>query len=403
MLAQNYAPPKTDGKMPNYFAPGVFMEEIGVRNRVITGVPTSVAALVGLASKGPFAANRKPKLISSFAEFQTIYGGTKDLAQISPKTNYLAYAVRNFFDEGGKQIYIARVKSKLKRDWENAMRVVASWNVSIIAAPGSTEFGSVANAIQKMLVAQAEAPNAYRIAVLELPKGKTPAEASVYAGQFKSDFVAFYYPWITVANPNFKAGDPVSPKNLTLPPSGFLCGLYAKNDHERGVFKSPANLPVISALGFERNVSSADQDLLNLSGVNSLRTVAGRGNLVWGAGTSSANPEWKYVSVRRYFTYLQQSIQQGTRWVCFEPDDAKLWALARNAISDFLLLEWRNGALPGTKPEEAFFVRCDRTTMTQDDINRGRLICEIGVAAVKPAEFVIFRIGQWTADAKDKA
>ncbi|HEU4621376.1 MAG TPA: phage tail sheath C-terminal domain-containing protein, partial [Burkholderiaceae bacterium] len=155
------------------------------------------------------------------------------------------------------------------------------------------------------------------------------------------------------------------------------------------------------ALRFEPNVNFGQQELLNPIGVNCLRALPGRGLRVWGARTISSDPEWKYVNVRRYFNYLEASIDRGTQWAVFEPNGDLLWANVRGTIGDFLFNEWKSGALLGTKPEEAFFVRCDRTTMTQNDLDNGRLICLIGVAVVKPAEFVIFRIGQKTADAKN--
>jgi phage tail sheath protein FI len=150
-----------------------------------------------------------------------------------------------------------------------------------------------------------------------------------------------------------------------------------------------------------RNVTKTEQELLNRDGINALRFFLGRGNLVWGARTLSRDPEWKYVNIRRYLIYLERSIYEGTQWAVFEPNDEPLWAQVRQNIENFLTRAWRDGALQGIKPEEAFFVTCDRSTMTQDDIDRGRLVCLIGVAPLKPAEFVIFRIGQWTADRKD--
>jgi phage tail sheath protein FI len=166
----------------------------------------------------------------------------------------------------------------------------------------------------------------------------------------------------------------------------------------RGVFKAPANEVIVGATGFERTLTSADSDLLNSQGINCLRSFTGRGNLVWGARTTSSDREWKYVNIRRYFLYLEHSIDQGTRWVVFEPNGDQLWTTVRQTVSNFLYNEWRSGALLGTKPEQAYFVKCDRTTMTQNDLDNGRLICLIGIAPVRPAEFVIFRITQKTAD-----
>jgi phage tail sheath protein FI len=187
---------------------------------------------------------------------------------------------------------------------------------------------------------------------------------------------------------------------MILPPSGFVTGIYARSDIERGVYKAPANEVVRGLTKFEANINKARQDVLNPEGINALRFFAGRGNRVWGARTMSSDPEWKYVNVRRLFIYLEHSIDKSTQWAVFEPNNERLWANIRYTIEDFLLVTWKSGALMGTKPEEAYFVRCDRTTMTQNDLDNGRLICLIGVSPTKPAEYVIFRIGQWTADSK---
>ena len=181
-------------------------------------------------------------------------------------------------------------------------------------------------------------------------------------------------------------------------PSGFFAGIYARSDITRGVFKAPANEIVRGLTRFEANVNKARQEVLNPEGINALRFFEGRGNRVWGARTMSSDPEWKYVNVRRLFIYLEHSIDKGSQWAVFEPNGERLWSNIRQTISNFLYNEWTSGALLGSKPQEAFFVKCDRSTMTQNDLDNGRLICQIGVAAVKPAEFVIFRIGQSTAD-----
>ena len=179
-----------------------------------------------------------------------------------------------------------------------------------------------------------------------------------------------------------------------------MCGVYARTDVERGVWKAPANETVRGALRFETDVTAGQQELLNPAGVNCLRALPGRGLRVWGARTASSDPEWKYVNVRRYFNYLERSIDRGTQWAVFEPNGERLWANVREAVGNFLYSEWVSGALLGREPAQAYFVRCDRTTMTQNDIDNGRLVCLVGVAAVKPAEFVIFRVGQKTADGR---
>jgi phage tail sheath protein FI len=202
-------------------------------------------------------------------------------------------------------------------------------------------------------------------------------------------FAAFYFPWI-------KIFDPRSNQDYLIPPSGHVAGIYAKTDVERGVHKAPANEVVQGATGLQFQITKIEQDLLNPRGVNCLRVFPGRGLRVWGARTSSTNTLWKYINVRRLFLFLEESIDEGTQWVVFEPNNEKLWARVKQTIEQFLRTVWRNGALMGLTEAEAFFVKCDRTTMTQDDIDNGRLICIIGVAPVKPAEFVIFRITQFS-------
>jgi phage tail sheath protein FI len=214
-----------------------------------------------------------------------------------------------------------------------------------------------------------------------------------YRARFDSTYAALYYPWVKVL-------DPITRAPIALPPSGFVTGIYARNDVERAVYKAPANEVVRLALGFEVTLNKSQQDVLNPEGVNCFRFFEGRGNRLWGARTISSDPEWKYVNLRRYFAYLEHSIDKGTQWAVFEPNGERLWANVRRTVEDFLFNEYQNGALLGDRPERAFFVKCDRSTMTQNDLDNGRLVCLIGVAPLRPAEFVIFRIGQWTGDRK---
>jgi phage tail sheath protein FI len=215
-------------------------------------------------------------------------------------------------------------------------------------------------------------------------------------GRFDSKYGALYYPWVRIL-------DPITRRELNLPPSGFVAGIYARNDVTRAVYKAPANEVVNLALGFERVINKGQQDVLNPEGINCFRFFQGRGYRLWGARTTSSDPEWKYVNLRRYFAYLEHSIDKGTQWAVFEPNGPLLWANVRRTIEDFLLNEWQSGALLGDKPENAYFVRCDRSTMTQNDLDNGRLVVLIGVVALRPAEFVIFRIGQATADSLKRA
>ncbi|HKP86437.1 MAG TPA: phage tail sheath subtilisin-like domain-containing protein [Blastocatellia bacterium] len=275
-------------------------------------------------------------------------------------------------------------------------------DIAIVALPdGSAYEGDVAScqAAAGSLISHAERM-LYRIAVVDGPRGSSMNEIRAFRGKFDSKYAALYHPWVEIFDPTERPSQGAPPRRLLLPPSGFVTGIYARSDIERGVHKAPANEVVRGLTRFESNINKGRQDVLNPEGVNALRFFEGRGNRVWGARTMSSDPEWKYVNVRRLFIYIEHSIDNGTQWAVFEPNGPRLWGNIRQTIEDFLLVLWRDGALLGDKPEQAYFVRCDRTTMTQNDLDNGRLICLVGVAPVKPAEFVIFRIGQWTADAK---
>jgi uncharacterized protein len=274
-------------------------------------------------------------------------------------------------------------------------------DIAIVAAPDAATYDDPALclAASQALVDHAEKFR-YRIAVVDGPQESSISEIRAYRGQFDSTRAALYHPWIEIFDPLQRPAQGVPPPRILLPPSGFVTGIYARSDIQRGVYKAPANEVVRGLTRFELNINKGRQDVLNPEGINALRFFPGRGSRVWGARTMTSDPEWIYVNVRRLFIFLEHSIDKSTQWAVFEPNNERLWANIRFTIEDFLLLQWKNGALMGTKPEEAYFVRCDRTTMTQNDLDYGRLICLIGVAPTKPAEFVIFRIGQWTADSK---
>jgi len=562
--------------MPEYLAPGVYVEETSFRAKSIEGVSTSTTAFVGPTRKGPTTA--APVLITSFGDFERIFGGFENLNfGGSDAPNYIAHAVRNYFDNGGARLFVARVYSASGGDGiarsafiggdandANNLRFISrspgqtgdgtvtvsltetpvtalaleraprgslmddggsvfirgeagfvdsgdigfgalsgdenfiSANVlisdadgnemfyeglglapghprymgdvlspmpdrlvdqlelafalelgtavdafrlhaildgidaaaqtlnggtdggepaatfytaaldglariddiSIVAAPGYATFADRVG-IQDALRTHAESRKAYRFAVFDTRQGILPTEALTDKSVVDSSYAAMYYPWVVVSNPLARPDDTSIPREITLPPSGFICGIYARNDTSRSVSKSPGNEIVRGAIRFERNISHAEQELLNPRGVNCLRFFPGRGYRLWGSRTASSDPEWKYIGPRRYFLFLEHSIDRSTQWVVFENNGPQLWANIREAVSSFLYNEWRSGNLLGSTPEEAFFVRCDRSTMTQNDLDNGRLICLIGVAVLKPAEFVIFRIGQKTAGARD--
>ncbi len=210
---------------------------------------------------------------------------------------------------------------------------------------------------------------------------------------FSSSYAGLYHPWLQVF-------DPLDKKNIAIPPSGSVICLFARSDNSRGVHKAPANEVVKACVGLDCQFNKGEQDILNPKGINLIRSFPGQGIRVWGARTASSDPSWKYVNIRRLFIFIEESIKANTNWAVFEPNDQALWTRVQRTISVFLNNMWRNGSLAGASADEAFFVNIGRNTMSQDDIDNGRLICVIGVAPVKPAEFVIFRITQNTGSAE---
>lgn len=258
--------------------------------------------------------------------------------------------------------------------------------VSILAVPGIT--------IPEVIVSlTAHCENlGSRFAIIDMPEKMTKTDDLInYRNIVDSTYAAMYHPWIQVY-------DRAANKPGFVPPSGAVAGIYARTDVNRGVHKAPAN-EAVRCTGLEINYTTGEQDILNPQGINLIRQLPGQGIKVWGARTASSNSAFKYVNVRRLFIYVEESIKANTNWVVFEPNDAALWSRVRITVSSFLENLWRNGMLAGSTPEEGFFVDIGTTTMTDDDIKNGRLICNIGIAAVRPAEYVIFRVTQHTAGA----
>ncbi|MEV5199478.1 phage tail sheath family protein [Streptomyces sp. NPDC053720] len=231
-----------------------------------------------------------------------------------------------------------------------------------------------------------------RVAILDTPPGMNAQRVRAWRNDdagYDSRYATVYYPWV-------KVFDPATGHNSLVPPSGHVAGVWARSDGERGVHKAPANEVIRGALDLEIRLSKGEQDLLNPIGVNCVRAFPGRGIRIWGARTLSSDPAWRYLNVRRLFNYLEESILLGTQWVVFEPNDDRLWSSIRRNVTAFLTEEWRRGALFGRTAEEAFYVKCDRDNNPQESIDLGQVVCEIGVAPVKPAEFVIFRLAQFS-------
>jgi len=503
--------------MPEYLAPGVYVEEIEIGAKPIEGVSTSTAGFLGQTERGPVGT----RLVTGFEQFLRLYGGYIEESD-------LAYAVEGFFRNGGQRCFIGRivgsgaaessltmtsgdteegeegeedlieVKALGPGTWGDKIAVkVADASLSktglfkLIVAygkdvtptevegklvgasvteiydnlssnPGSSDYyvkrvNGVSNLVLleqikpgtpskeefKELTPLSEGGNGGTVGLSSYQGASTDPDKRSGLAAFEgvdeisivcipdenketldgltkelvnhcekmrdrfailqskqsagsvgdlrppvdSKYAAFYYPWIKVL-------DPITNTYKLVPPGGHIAGVYARSDQERGVHKAPANEVLRGVSELEVDVSKGDQDMLNPRGVNCIRAFSGRGIRVWGARATSSDPLWKYVNVRRLFLFIEESIDEGTQWVVFEPNNEMLWARVRQTINQFLTGVWKDGALMGLNQDEAFFVKCDRTTMTQDDIDNGRLIVLIGVAPVKPAEFVIFRIAQ---------
>jgi phage tail sheath protein FI len=384
--------------VPDYLAPGVYVEEILNGLHPIEGVSTSTAGFVGETGMGPSA----PTLITSWAEFERVFGGFIDGPPLNHPHPHLPYAVRGFFDNGGKRAFVARVAGpgggadpatlqdyvgdeSLPADDRRGLAALATiGEIALLAAPDDVTVPGLRDAV----IATCERMTD-RFAVVSLDGGLSPAANPQRPRE--SGFGAAYYPWIRVAAPHRPGG------SVLVPSTGHVLGIYARVDVERGVHKAPANEVVHGLTGeppLEFSVTHLEQDALNQRGINVIRDFrsSGRGIRVWGARTLTADSDWKYVNVRRLLIFIETSIDGGTQWVVFEPNVERTWLALRAAIESFLVTVWRSGALAGARPDEAFFVKCDETTMTQDDIDNGRLVCLVGVAPVKPAEFVIVRI-----------
>ncbi len=298
-----------------------------------------------------------------------------------------------FFLEGGSDGSVSKVNAGtfIGEDGGPGKRTglqsfIENNNVSMLAVPGITMPEVIVS-----LVGHCENLKS-RFAVIDMPADMYKTSDLIgYRGMIDSTYAAMYHPWIEVY-------DRSSNKSDYIPPSGAVMGIYSRTDQTRGVHKAPAN-EVVFCTGLKTNYTKDEQDMLNPEGINLIRALPGQGIRVWGARTASSNAAFKYVNVRRLFIYVEESIKANTNWVVFEPNDATLWQRVELSISSFLDGLWRNGMLAGDSPATSYFVEIGTSTMSKDDINNGRLICNIGIAPSKPAEFVIFRVTQFTAEA----
>ncbi len=504
--------------MPEYYSPGVYVEEVDSGSRPIQGVGTAVAAFIGLAEAGPF---NTPTLISNWMQFSSRFGGFVP-------GSFLAHSVYGYFMNGGGNCYVVRIgeddearnagpgvaqamlrgyrilaldaaasdgdiqveivepggesptdemfkllvkrggqvveefdRAVVGRGKQNLTSMVTSASklikieevrtqgtalekpdvgeLATLTTPPPPEslpsprlaaddyIGEVADrtgvqgleaideitmvcvpdlmsayqqgainletvqSVQLAMIAHCELMGD-RMAILDPPPGLNAQQVKEWrqdkAG-YDSQYASLYWPWISTL-------DLASGEQILLPPSGYMAGIWGRNDDTRGVHKAPANEVVRGAVSLEMQITRKEHDLLNPVGINCIRAFPGRGIRVWGARTLSSDSAWRYLNVRRYFNYLEESILGGTNWVVFEPNDDALWAKIRRTISAFLAMEWRKGALFGLTPDEAYFVKCDRETNPAEAIDAGQVLCMIGVAPVKPAEFVIFRLAQFS-------
>jgi phage tail sheath protein FI len=349
--------------MPEYLYPGVYIEEVSFRSQPIEGVSTSTTGFIAVSERGPFLGP-----IASFAEFLHLAG--------PPQSVNLALTIRGFFENGGLRCFVARIAPT--DPLQAGLDALSAEDISILCCPDEHQVPNAA----AVMAAHCE-DRKDRMCILHSPMPAIPDSA--HQVPVHSSYAAYYYPWLTVT-----ALDGVS--TVTIPPSGHIAGIYARTDTQRGVWKAPANAALVGVTALSQSINDAESERLNSLGINVLRNFPGKGFLVWGARTTSRDSDWKYVNVRRLLIFLEHSSYKGLQWAVFEPNGPALWATVRSAIGNFLFNIWKSGALQGAKPDEAFFVRCDPTTMTQSDIDNGRLICLVGVAPLRPAEFVIFRV-----------
>ena len=403
----------------SYLTPGIYIEEIPSGARPIEAVGTSTAGFVGCA---PETNARKDEAvaINNWSQF------VKEFSTKNASSTPLSLAVHGFFQNGGRRCYVVNVGEGSLVGSGRARGGIAVLeeidDISIVAAPGYTDAASYDTVLshcekRKDRVAILDAPRNVRD-IDSLKKVATPravekkrkpgedadaeddstAEGGARPRNSDNGFGAFYFPWIRMR-------DPFSPQQIAdAPPSGHLAGIYGRTDATRGVHKAPANETIRGALDLTYRVTGDEQAELNSNGVNCIRLFPNQGIRVWGARTlADSGSEWRYLNVRRLFNMIEEAIARGTRWVVFEPNDLSLWQAIRRDIGAFLTLLWRQGALRGATPEEAFFCQCDAETNPEDVINAGMVVAVIGIAPVKPAEFVIFRIGQSSGGAEIQA
>jgi uncharacterized protein len=389
-----------------YLHPRGYVEEVPSSNKPIEGVGTAVAAFVGLAPGGPVNA---PMRISRWGQFAHVYRDPNE-PENGPFTPgaFLAHAVHGFFANGGSRCWIVRVQDSTARELGGDVEERSGLNavsaideVTMACMPDAMALIGGADeaeitALQSKLVAQCESAG-NRMAILDCPPRLSPREVADWRAcglGLDSKHAALYYPWLEVV-------DPLTRRALLVPPSGHVAGVWCRTDAGYGVHRAPTE-GVLGAAGLDFDVADDDQAGLEEATVNALRAFPGQGIRVWGARTLSSDPEWRYVPVHRVFLYLAASVDHGTRWTVFEPNDERLWLRLREAVEQFLYRSWRDGALAGETPDEAYYVKCDAETNPRVVADAGQVVCEIGIAPVRPREFVTLRMSRLAAEAPPK-
>lgn len=395
--------------MPTYLAPDVYVEEVPSGPRPIEAVGTSTPGFVGVAPDARARMN-EAVAINNWSQFLREFTEEEGESTSTPLSN----AVFGFFQNGGTRCYVINVgrnnpitSTGQERTGLDVLEQIDE--IAIVAAPGYTDaasYDALLGHCERMedRVAVLDAPDTVsalnrltEVATVEAGGGDSEDEAEsedadeegLRPRQSKGGYGAFYYPWITIR-------DPLSSEIVNVPPSGHVAGIWARSDASRGVHKAPANETVRGALNVSYQLTRGEQAELNPAGVNCIRLFQNEGIKVWGARTvADSSSEWRYLNVRRLFNMIKESIAESTRWIVFEPNDPTLWKSIRRDISAFLTLQWREGALMGSTPEEAFFVKCDEETNPPEVIDSGIVVTRIGIAPVKPAEFVVFRLSQY--------
>ena len=408
--------------MPQYLTPGVYVEEVESGSKPIEAGAMNIVGFLGVAAQGPV---NEPTLVTNWSHYCRVFGGLNT-------NGWLAHGVYLFFLNGGTKCYINNLakgesaeaakpavggpkpegaKDEKKEEKKEAKKsgpveiknpdnlttlIIGKdggpgkktglyafdgvTDISLVCAPGVIE-----PAAQDAILTHCER-HRFRFAILDSPETIAKGIDTIPMPR-DSMMGAYYFPWV-------KMYDVEQETEVFAPPSGGIAGIYGRVDGKRGIHKAPANEIFNGALGLKYPLTDAEQELLNPKGINCIREFVGRGIRVWGARTFSSNSEWRYINVRRLFCMVEQAVQNGTNWVVFEPNTRDLWKKIVRNITAFLLRIWKDGALFGDTPEEAFYVRCDDELNPPESIDAGYVICEMGIAPAKPAEFVVFRISQ---------